>query len=142
MDGRRLDEAERVRGSIAREYGTREGRHTVDARLDDTGRIEAISALLTEAEAAHGVYEATVLGGVYDQEWPNWYATYAVEHGIGELLGGPITAERLGTLLAGSFEAFKAADPTPTAPWATWTAGRIAAEGITPRAPVAPQPGS
>jgi hypothetical protein len=100
----------------------------VDARLDDTGPTEAVSALLDEAEAAHGVYETTVLGGVYDQEWASWYATYAVEHGIGELVGRPVTADRLSKLLATMFDEFKRADPKPTEPWAAWMARRLAAE--------------
>ena len=100
----------------------------MDIGRDGRGRTEAISRLLTEAEAAHGVYETTVLAGVYDKDWAEWYATYAVEHGIGDLIGRPVTAERLATLLTGSFEAFKAADPPPTESWATWTAGRMTAE--------------
>jgi hypothetical protein len=91
-------------------------------------RIEAISALLTETEQAHGVHEATVLGGVYDKEWAEWYAAYSIEHGMGALLGHPVTAERLSAFLAGTFDAFKAAEPEPTEPWTTWTARRIAAE--------------
>ena len=53
-----------------------------------TDRIAALEALLAETEAAHGAYETTELNGVYDQEWPRWYAAYAVEHGIGEILVG------------------------------------------------------
>jgi mannose-6-phosphate isomerase-like protein (cupin superfamily) len=100
----------------------------VDARLDHTDLTEAISALLTEAEAAHGVYETTVLGGVYDEAWAEWYATYAVEHGIGKLVGRPVTANRLSRLLATMFDEFKRADPRPTEQWAAWMAPRIAAE--------------
>lgn len=114
----------------------------MDARLDDTARTEAVSALLTEAEAAHGVYETTVLAGVYDQEWPRWYATYAVEHGIGELIGRLITPERLATLLVDAFEALKAADPAPIESWATWTAGRLVADSATAEAADRPPTGS
>jgi hypothetical protein len=91
-------------------------------------RLAAVSALLTEAESAHGVYEAAVLGGVYDQAWPDWYATYAVEHGIGELVGHPVTAADVATVLSRTFEAFKAADPKPTEAWAAWTARRLTTE--------------
>ena len=94
----------------------------------DDGRIEAIGALLTEAESAHGMYEAAVLGGVYDQAWAEWYAADAVEHGIGDLVRHPVTADRLAALLVESFEAFKSAEPKPSEPWAAWTARRIAAE--------------
>lgn len=91
-------------------------------------QVEAVAALLSKAEAAHGVYEATVLNGVYDQDWPRWYAAYALEHRIGELVGHDVGANRLGAFLASSFEAFKAADPKPTESWAAWTARRIVAE--------------
>jgi hypothetical protein len=95
-------------------------------------RTEAVSALLGEAEQAHGVYEMTVLGGVYDKAWADWYAAYAVEHGIGDLLGHPVPAEHLGALLTSTFEAFKAAEPKPTESWADWTARRISAELSSP----------
>jgi hypothetical protein len=91
-------------------------------------RIKAVSALLSEAEQAHGVYEAAELGGVYDQDWPRWYAAYAVEHGLGELVGRDVTADQLWAFLATTFEEFTGAEPKPTDPWATWTARRIAAE--------------
>jgi hypothetical protein len=91
-------------------------------------RTEAVSALMSETEAAHGVFETTELNGVYDQDWPRWYATYAVEHGIGDLLGHLVTADRLAAFLASTFDEFKAAEPKPTEPWATWTAHRIATE--------------
>ena len=88
----------------------------------------AISRLLSETERAHGDYEAKELAGVYDQDWPQWYATYAVEHGLGELLGHDVAADQLAAFLASTFEAFKAADPKPANGWAAWTAQRIATE--------------
>jgi hypothetical protein len=91
-------------------------------------RSDKISALLTQAEAAHGAYEATELNGVYDQEWARWYAAYAVEHGISDLVGRPITSDELAQFLAGSYADFQQADPKPTEPWAQSTARRLAAE--------------
>ena len=91
-------------------------------------RIDALRALLDEAEAAHGVYETTELDGVYDQAWPSWYARYAVEHGIGDLLGHPVSTERLAELLGRAFTDFKEAEPAGTEPWAMYTAERITAE--------------
>lgn len=32
--------------------------------------------LLTAAAAAHGIHEETELGGVYDENWPEWYADH------------------------------------------------------------------
>jgi hypothetical protein len=58
-----------------------------------------IANLLGKAGAAHGVYEERQLNGVYDQSWPTWYATYLVEHGIGDLLSKEVTTEQLARLL-------------------------------------------
>jgi hypothetical protein len=91
-------------------------------------RIGAIEALLTKAEAAHGVYETTELGGVYDEAWAGWYAAYAVEHGLGDLVGHPVTADQLERFLVSTFSEFKALDPKPTESWAAWTARRAAAD--------------
>lgn len=91
-------------------------------------RIEAINQLLTQAEAAHGQYEAAELNGVYDQEWARWYAAYAVEHGIGERLGHDLSADRLAQLLASSFAEFKQTAPKPPEAWAAYAARRIAAD--------------
>lgn len=59
----------------------------------------ALSALLRETGSAHGVYETTELDGVYDEQWPIWYAAYLVTHGVGDLLGRPVTVEELRVLL-------------------------------------------
>jgi hypothetical protein len=91
-------------------------------------RVESVSALLAETEAAHGVYETAELKGVYDKEWPRWYAAYAIEHGIGEAVGHAVTVEQLARFLGTTFGEFKAAEPEPTETWADYTARRIAAE--------------
>jgi hypothetical protein len=91
-------------------------------------RVEAINALLVKTQEAHGAFEATELNGVYDQEWPRWYATHAVEHGIGGLVGHPVTIDRLAEFLASSNADFEAIEPKPGEPWATYAAGRIVAE--------------
>jgi hypothetical protein len=89
---------------------------------------EAIQALLSEAQEAHGAYEASELNGVYDEQWPQWYATYAVEHGIGPLLGHEVTAEGLAQFLGVSYTEYQALDPRPSESWAQYTARRLAAE--------------
>lgn len=93
-----------------------------------TDRIEAIETLLTEAEEAHGVYETTELNGVYDQDWPRWYAAYAVEHGIGALVGREVTADQMATFLATGYAEFQRIEPKPAEAWAAWVARRIAAD--------------
>lgn len=42
----------------------------------DTTTDEVILDLLKTAAAAHGAFEAEELGGVYDEEWPEWYAAH------------------------------------------------------------------
>src|SRR5512147_2206428 len=124
-DQRQQGDADRGRGG----GGRRGGVHRLRDRsrgMTAGDRTEAIGGLLIEAEAAHGVYESSVLGGVYDQAWPAWYAAYAVDHGIAELLGHPVTVAELSGFLADAFELYKASDPKPTESWATWMAGRIA----------------
>lgn len=91
-------------------------------------RIDAIRALLDDAKTAHGVYETTELQGIYDEAWPAWYARYAVEHGLGDLLGHSVSAETLADLLGRAFVDFKEAVPTPAEPWAVYTAQRITSE--------------
>ena len=91
-----------------------------------TDRIDALDALLVETEAAHGVYETTKLNGVYDQDWPRWYAEYAVDHGIAALLGREVSADEVARAMATSFDEFKQIDPRPTDPWSTWIARRLA----------------
>ena len=93
-----------------------------------TDRIEPITALLVEAERAHGVYEGTELNGVYDQDWPRWYAAYAVEHGISALVEHDIPTEQLAAFLASSYAELEQTDPKPAESWAAYTARRIAAE--------------
>ena len=91
-------------------------------------RIEAINALLVETQQAHGVYEAAELNGVYDQDWPRWYAAFAVEHGISAVAEHDITADELAAFLASSYAEFEQIDPRPAEPWATYIARRIVAE--------------
>ena len=91
-------------------------------------QIPAIEVLLTETEEAHGAYERDELDGVYDQEWPAWYARYAVDHGIGELVGRAVSADELAGFLATTWDRAQQADPKPTDPWSAYVARQIAAE--------------
>ena len=90
--------------------------------------LDQLSALLVRAGEAHGRFEETELQGVYDQAWPRWYAMYAVEHGIGALVGRLVTIDRLAEFLASSNAEFEQIEPRPAEPWAAYTARRIAAE--------------
>ena len=91
-------------------------------------KIEAVTALLVQAEGAHGVYETTELNGVYDQDWARWYATYAVDHGLGEIVGHAIAADWLAEFLAAAFADYQRAEPKPSETWAAVIARGIVAE--------------
>jgi hypothetical protein len=78
----------------------------------------AVAALLREAEAAHGEYETTVLSGVYDEDWPRWYATHLLDHGLAEHLPGEgsLDVDHLAARLkrlADEFEREQPSDPWP-----------------------------
>jgi hypothetical protein len=94
----------------------------------DDERVEAVRALLAETEAAHAAYETSELNGVYDQEWPQWYAAYAVDHGIANLLGRDVTSDQLADSLARAYAEFAQSDPAPPEPWASFVARRILAQ--------------
>ncbi len=91
-------------------------------------RVAAIEALLEMAKEAHGVYEETELNGVYDQDWPRWYATYAIDHGIGASIGQDVTIDRLAQFLASTNAEFEQAEPNASESWAFYTARRITVE--------------
>lgn len=44
--------------------------------MNDDTTYDAILRLLTGAAAAHGIYEAEELDGIYDEGWPQWYAAH------------------------------------------------------------------
>ena len=89
---------------------------------------EALEALLARASTAHGEFERTELHGVYDQDWPRWYAAYAIEHGLGGLLGHPVATDDLARFLASSNVDLERTEPESRPSWAAYTARRIAAE--------------
>jgi hypothetical protein len=96
--------------------------------MTSNDHTEAVNELLAQTEAAHGIYETTELGGVYHKEWAEWYAAYAVDHGIAQLVGHPVTADQLAAFLASTYAEFQRAEPKPAEPWAAWTSRRITAE--------------
>ncbi|HYI66113.1 MAG TPA: hypothetical protein VEW95_04245 [Candidatus Limnocylindrales bacterium] len=87
--------------------------------------VGAVNALLVETMESHGAFEATALNGVFDQDWPRWYATYAIEHGLGALIGHDVSIDRLAQFLASSNAEFEQAEPKASEPWAAYTARRI-----------------
>ena len=87
-------------------------------------RINEIAALLNHANQAHHDYEVNQLKGQFDQQWPRWYAGYAVEHGISALLGHVMEVDTLAQYLAASNTEFEAAHTGEA--WADYTARAIA----------------
>ena len=83
-----------------------------------------IEELLKQTSAAHGEYETTVLNGVYDQEWAAWYARWAVEHGLNDLVKQPMDAEQWSQILTHLNEQHQQTDHQQT--WAEFTAQQIA----------------
>jgi hypothetical protein len=43
---------------------------------ESTSAAEFLRDLLQETAAAHGEFEKTELNGVYDEDWPTWYAAF------------------------------------------------------------------
>lgn len=85
--------------------------------------IAQIAALLSQAGSAHHQFEQTILKGVYDQEWPAWYADYVIRHSLQELLPVPVTTEQLSRFLAENYELYK--QENSKLGWADYTAQQI-----------------
>ena len=87
----------------------------------------AVATLLREAETAHGAYEARELGGVLEEAWPDWYATYLLAHGLGDRLPGAVAlgASGLAPILAQLAADYEREQPA--APWPEVYARRLAA---------------
>jgi hypothetical protein len=85
----------------------------------------ALAALLGETGSAHGAYETAELGGVYDQQWPAWYARYLVDHGVETLLDRAVTTDGVAALLAECDEAYKRENPAMS--WPDFYARRLLA---------------
>jgi len=84
-----------------------------------------IASLLSQASAAHAVYERTTLKGVRDKAWPDWYAAYLVEHGVADLINYAVTAAQLSRLLAEYDREYT--HQKPDEDWPNYYARRIAA---------------
>lgn len=85
--------------------------------------VEKIASLLSQAGNAHHHYEQTVLNGVYDRDWPIWYAEYAIEHGLGKLLDRSLSLEQLSQFLSQTNERYEAEKLDRS--WADYTAQQI-----------------
>jgi hypothetical protein len=88
-----------------------------------------IVALLEKVESAHGTYETTVLGGVRDEAWSQWYADYLLAHGLAEHLGTQdLSLESLATQLTQLDAEYRHAKLND--PWTEFYAERLAADAV------------
>lgn len=81
---------------------------------------------LEQAAAAHGVHEAEELGGVYDQEWPSWYAAHmarTLAEG-GHAVGADVLQAALEDAAAAHAE-HEAEIGAKDADWPQWYAARM-----------------
>ena len=109
----------------------------------ETASEKVVAALLREAATAHGVYETNVLGGVFDEEWPAWYAAYLLDHGLGDLLPGAesLDVDNLTAMLArlaADYERGEQASPWPDVYARGIVAsfrGTLTAKNLLPRVP-------
>jgi len=79
-----------------------------------------IAQLLAQAGSAHHQFEQTALKGIRDEEWPDWYASHLLTHGLNDLLPQPINQTELGQFLLHSNEARTQQFPEPD--WVDYTA--------------------
>ncbi|NDJ75242.1 MAG: hypothetical protein GYB65_03195 [Chloroflexi bacterium] len=84
-------------------------------------RTEKVAALLHQAGAAHHAYEQDELKGVHDEDWANWYAAWALENGLNELLD--LNASVLASLLVKINATYQQSDSGDN--WAQFTAARL-----------------
>lgn len=87
--------------------------------------VARLAGLLDQAAAAHHRYEREELNGVYDTDWPAWYAAWLLRGGLGPLLGREVPAGELAALLQRSTEERQEQGSPLT--WSAFTAERIAA---------------
>ncbi len=59
-----------------------------------------IAQLLRRTGSAHGQYETTALNGVYDEDWAVWYANWAIQHGLNDLLETPVEPDALSQVMS------------------------------------------
>lgn len=86
-------------------------------------KTSAIALLLTQAGQAHHDYEQSVLKGVYDQDWADWYAEYVIQNGLIKLLEQEITVQQVSQFFTQSYEAYKGKKSGES--WAEYTAREI-----------------
>ena len=85
--------------------------------------ITPIAQLLAQAGSTHHRFEQTVLNGIYDEAWPDWYAGHLLEHNLNDLLAQPVNQTELSRFLFHSNQVRKQHHPEPN--WVEYTARDI-----------------
>lgn len=84
---------------------------------------EKLRDLLSKAQAAHHDFEATELGGEFDEQWPAWYAQFLEENGIGGLLVRELDLDLLAAKLEEVSQRHKTVQTAEN--WAEYTAREL-----------------
>jgi hypothetical protein len=71
----------------------------------------------------HGAYEESELNGVYDEDWAIWYAAWALEHDLNELLNTSFDASKLAQVLVDVNDEHQRTNTGED--WAQFTARRL-----------------
>lgn len=87
--------------------------------------LKQITRLLERSHTAHAEYEASVLNGQYDEQWPDWYAAWLIEQGINDFLNVDLQTPELTTLLIDITEQHKQTDGAKN--WYDYTAEQLIA---------------
>jgi hypothetical protein len=80
---------------------------------------------LQMAASEHHTYETTVLEGVHDAQWPEWYARWLIEQRLNEMLETELTAEALSQQIIEINAAYEQSDKSES--WNTFTANALIA---------------
>ena len=84
---------------------------------------EKLAKLLGDAQKAHHDYETTELEGVFDEQWPQWYADFLVANGFADLLAIQPDLDELASRLSEISQRHKA--ERVDQPWAEYTARNL-----------------
>ena len=87
--------------------------------------LSRVTALLQRAIDSHHRFEQEQLQGVYDLDWPAWYAGYLLEQHLGASLRRQVSAEELAALLERSTKTHRM--EAARLSWAKYTAREIIA---------------
>ena len=97
----------------------------MQARTMAESKIARVQTLLDQAGQAHHHFEQFELGGEFDEDWPQWYAAYLLENGLGQLLARQPQAAELAASLSSITEEHQDAEEQR---WSAFVAPRLLQE--------------